>query len=201
MLQFCPACRNPAVEKPVVDTGNGSATAECPDCGERFRFPYWPLFVLEGAPAVGKSTTAGLLDGDIELAVYEGDAHIDLTNGNLSWDEICALDFRICLTLHHAGRRALFVGGLHPHDLADSPETRYFSRIERCALVCDDETLRERYRDRGMGEDAIETFVESNRWYREQGPSDGIEVVDTSAEDPETVAETVQAWIDASTAP
>lgn len=197
MLHFCPRCRNPDVEKPVVDSDSDHATAECPDCGERFRFPYLPLFTLEGAPAVGKSTAAGRLDGDVEPSLYEGDMHIDLTADALSWDAICGLDLRVCLALHSVGERALFVGGVHPHDLADSPETRYFSRIERCALVCDDADLEERLRAREMDPDAVETFLDVNRWYRESGPEAGLTVVNTSDDDPDEAAERVSAWIEA----
>lgn len=197
MLHVCPSCRNTDVEKAVEESGDGDATAECPDCYETFRFPYRPLYTLEGAPAAGKSTTAGRLDGDVDLAVYEGDLHIDLTNGNLSWPAICDLDLRVCMTLHDTGRQAFFVGGVHPHDLADSPETRYFSGIDRCALVCDDADLEARLRERPeTTAETVETFLDVNRWYREQGPADGLKVVDTTAADPDEVGREVGTWLD-----
>jgi hypothetical protein len=199
MLHVCPSCPNSDVEKPVERTDDGRATAECPDCRETFQFPYRPLYTLEGAPAVGKSTTAGRLDGEIDLAVYEGDLHIDLTNGNLSWASICDLDLRVCMTLHHAGRQALFVGGVHPHDLAESPETRYFPRVERCALVCDDADLEARLRERPETTDeTVETFLGVNRWYRERESAEGITVVNTTAADPNEVAAEVDTWIESS---
>ncbi|WP_231184605.1 hypothetical protein [Haladaptatus sp. DYF46] len=196
MLHFCPRCRNADVEKPVLDSANGYATAECPECGERFRFRYFPLYTLEGAPGVGKSTTAGFLDGEISPSIYEGDLHIDLTNGNLSWEAICDLDFRICMTLHATGKQALFVGGVHPHDLTDSPETRYFSGIERCALVCDDADLEERLRERSMAQEGIDFMLDVNRWYRERGADRDIEVINTTTADPDTVAQRVRTWLE-----
>ncbi|WP_423745931.1 hypothetical protein V5735_08275 (plasmid) [Haladaptatus sp. SPP-AMP-3] len=151
---------------------------------------------MEGAPGVGKSTTAGVLDGTISPSIYEGDLHIDLTNGNLSWAAICDLDFRICMMLHAADEQALFVGGVHPHDLSDSPETRYFSSIERCALVCDDSDLEERLGERSMAPNTIDTFLDVNRWYREQGAAQDITVINTSTADPDAVARRVHTWLD-----
>lgn len=198
MLQFCPECRNADIEKTVSRSGDGTATVTCPDCETVFEIPYLPLATLEGAPAVGKSTTAGRIRDTVDCAVYEGDMHIDLTNGNLSWDEICHLDFRICMTLHAAGQRALFVGGLHPHTLDDSPETRYFSRIERCALVCDDTDLRARLRERGMDDDAIDAMLDVNRWYREESP-ESVTLVNTTEATPQAVAERVVSVVGADT--
>lgn len=194
---MCPSCRNVAIDKPVrpVD-GEDRAVAECPDCDHEFEFPYLPLAVLEGAPAVGKSTTAGHLGDRPSRTIYEGDLHIDLT-ADRPWAPICDLDFRVCTTLHPAGQRALFVGGVHPHDLADSPETRYSSRIDRCALVCDDDEYRARFGRRpAVDEEAVEEFLEGNRWYREQGPDEGIEVVSTSAFEPAAVADRIAAWLE-----
>ncbi|KZN24482.1 hypothetical protein A4G99_08845 [Haladaptatus sp. R4] len=196
MLHFCPGCRNSDIEKQILDSEDGHATAECPECSERFEFRYLPLYSLEGAPGVGKSTTAGLLEGEISPTVYEGDLHIDLTNENLSWGTICDLDFRVCMTLHAAGRQALFVGGVHPHQLADSPETRYFSSIERCTLVCDDADLEERLRERSMAQDDIDFMLDVNRWYRDGGTDHGIEVVNTSDLAPDEVARQVREWLE-----
>lgn len=196
MLQFCPSCRNADVDKRIVDAGDEVATAVCPDCGERFEFPHLPLYILEGAPATGKSTTAGRIQDRIDLSIYEGDAHMSLTAGNLTWAEICALDLRFCLTLHAAGQQALFVGGVYPHPLEERPETRYFSRIERCALVCEDDDLLDRSRERaGEVPEEMDYLHDVNRWYREQGPAQGIEVLDTSALDPDAVAQRVVDWI------
>lgn len=197
MLHFCPECRNVDVDKPIVGSKNGYGVAECPDCNETFQFPYLSLYTLEGAPAVGKSTTTGLLEDDIDLSIYEGDLHIDLTNGNLSWGSICDLDFRICMTLHAAGQQALFVGGIHPHELSESPETRYFPRIERCALVCEDADLKERLRNRTeMTSKAVDTFREVNQWYREQASTGDIETFNTSVANPDEVARHVATWIE-----
>lgn len=196
MLHFCPQCRNTDIEKSIFDAEDGYATAECPNCGKRFQFRYLPLYTLEGAPGVGKSTTAGLLEGEISPTMYEGDLHIDLTNGKLSWKEICDLDFRICMLLHAAGRQPLFVGGVHPHDIDDSPETRYFSSIERCALVCDDADLEKRLRERSMAQDGIDFMLDVNHWYRNEGIDHGIEVVNTSDLAPDEVAREVRGWVE-----
>lgn len=122
--------------------------------------------------------------------------HIDLTGGELDWDAICDLDFRICMTLHAANQQTLFVGGLHPHTLAGSPETRYFPRIERCALVCDDADMESRMHSRGMEQEAIDGFLGVNRWYKEEGPSEGIKVLNTSDIGPEAVANRVTRWVE-----
>lgn len=200
MLYVCPDCRNFDVEKPVRDEGSdGRAIAVCPDCGREFEFRYWPLRTLEGALGVGKSVTAGRFDRNCPLAVFEGDLLVDLLGGELSWGAICVLSLRICLTLHATGQRALCVGGLYPHDPADSPETRYFSRFDRCALVCDDDDLESRLRGRPhfqKNPEDVDEFLDVNRWYREEGPPAGIETVNTTDADPDRVARRIAAWIE-----
>lgn len=197
MLHFCPVCRNADVKKTIVSSTDGHATAECADCHNKFQFPYLPLYTIEGAPAVGKSTTGGRLEDDLGVTVYEGDLHIDLTTDTLSWAAICDLDLRICMTLHAAGQQALFVGGIYPHNITESPETRYFSSIERCALVCEDADLKERLRERTeMTSETVDRFLEINRWYRDQGPTKDIEVINTTTADPDDVANHVSTWIE-----
>lgn len=197
MLQFCPTCRNSAVDKEIVARQGDTATARCLECDETYRFPYRSLYTLEGAPACGKSTTAGRLDGRTHLAIYEGDMHMDLVGEHLSWDAICELDFRVCLTLHAADRQALFVGGVYPYDIAESPETRFFASVERCALVCDADDLERRVSERsGVTDDGLELSRDVNRWYREEGPAEGIKVVNTSRLDPDEVADEVASWVE-----
>lgn len=203
MLSVCPECRDPAVDKEVRPAAapDGYATAVCGNCGHKFRFRYVPLFTLEGPPGVGKSTTAGLLSNDIPLAVYEGDHHIDLLGGELSWSSVCELELRIGMTLHANGRQALYVGGIRPYELADSSETRYFPRIERCALVASDEDLAARLRERPFYREhprKVEEHLEHVRWYRERGPERGIRVVNTTELSPEAVATAVTDWIESS---
>lgn len=202
MLNVCPECRDMSVEKEVHadPSSDESAIAVCPTCGHEFRFPYVSLFTLEGVPGVGKSTTAGLLDGTVPLALYEGDQFIDLVAGHLEWASICELGLRQGMTIHACGRQALYVGGIRPHDLGESPETRYFPAIHRCALVCADAELESRLRDREYlreHPDRIDYHLENNRWYRDNGPDRGIHVVDTSEPDPEEVATSVRVWIEA----
>lgn len=194
MIHVCPGCRSVDPDKEIrpEDAPEGRDVADC-DCGASFGFPYFPLATLEGAPGVGKSTAAGQMNTD--RAVYEGDIHISLTGGDLTWEEVCELDFRVCMTLHAADRPALFVGGMHPYEPADAPEARYFDGFERCALVASDDDLRERLEARGMESDAVSGCLDVNRWYREDSP-EAIRCVDTTTLDSETVAERVSARCD-----
>ncbi|WP_458206647.1 hypothetical protein [Haladaptatus sp. NG-SE-30] len=99
------------------------------------------------------------------------------------------------MTLHAADQQTLFVGGVHPHDIDESPEIRYFSRVERRALVCDDADLEARLRDRpSTTSDALDFFLDVNRWYREQGAKDGLKIINTSVATPDEVAHRVGAW-------
>jgi hypothetical protein len=199
MLNVCPVCRDPTVEKRVTAIGDGTATATCPECGHEYGFSHRPLYTIEGAPGSGKSTTAGRIGSDLPHVVVEGDAFVDLVGGELSWGAVCELSLRICVTVHAAGERALYVGGMYPRKLADCPETRYFSRIERCALVCSDEAYERRLRERPWYRAhpaKIDEHLVHNRWYREEGPGEGIEVVDTSAHGPAEVARRVRERIE-----
>lgn len=196
VLQFCSACGDAGIDKSIVATDAGTATAACPTCESTYAFSYRPLISLEGAPGVGKSTTVSHLELGEEFAVYDGDLHIDLTNQQLSWASICSLDFRVCMTLHATGKQAVLVGGMYPHDPEDSPEIRYFSSVHRCAIVCDDETLRSRLSSRPeMDDEGIEWVLELNQWYRTNAPAHDITTIESKAGDPEEVADQVQAWL------
>lgn len=102
------------------------------------------------------------------------------------------------MTIHAAGQSALAVGGMFPYDLSGSTERRYFSGIERCAVVAADEDLESRLRDRQFfrsNPDAIEEYDGHNRWYREHGPEHGITTVNTTELDPPDAADRVATWI------
>lgn len=47
-----------------------------------------------------------------------------------------------------------------------------------------------------MQQEAIDGFLEVNRWYKETASAGGIEVLNTSNLSPETVAERVSNWVD-----
>ncbi|MFB6086979.1 MAG: hypothetical protein ABEJ85_00535, partial [Haloarculaceae archaeon] len=106
---------------------------------------------------------------------------------------------RMAMNVHHAGRQALLAGsGVgYPPNVVDEPDTRYFSDVARCALVCDRDALADRLRERvWVDEELVAEFLDTNDWFREHGPDHGVRLVDTTTADvAETVAE-VRAWVD-----
>src|SRR5262249_6342838 len=121
---------------------NGGSVAlsglRCGSCGREWL--RLPLFVLNGATGVGKSTI-----GEAAMPLLPGWVHVD---GALFWsndyfglDDAVARYYAHCLRvaaqLSQSGRPAVFRGANNPDRWRGSPLGTYFTRIHYLALVAD----------------------------------------------------------------
>ena len=104
---------------------------------------------------------------------------------------------RVCKNISQAGKPVILCGVGLPEQFEQCVERRYFSDIYYLVLVCDDEVLTSRLRNRprlrGAGADEqIKKHVEFNRWLKEhaQSTQPPMALLDTSEI---TVAECVEA--------
>ena len=164
-----------------------------------------PLLVVGGASGAGKSSVLQKLAGSFTQAV--------LLEGDLLWrpeynqPETGYRDFfetwlRLAKNIHQSGRPVvIFNAGMGvPSNIEECVERRYFSQVHYLGLVCDDPALEARlkarpaWRESGTDE-GIRGQQDFNRWLREKGPAQGMDLLETSGKDLEqTAAETAQ-WI------
>ena len=112
---------------------------------------------------------------------------------------------RVAFNISQAGRPVVFFGsgaGV-PDNIEPCTRRRYFCTIEYLALVCDDEVLAERLRQRPdwratHAPQFIEEQQRFNQWFKAYGPAQpAITLLDTTHVEPEEAARQVTDWITA----
>ena len=169
VFNVCPNCGEYRADKIILPE---RAYAVCPNCEYQHQFIRLPLFVLTGASGVGKTTTClALAVTAKDLVVMESDIlwreefnqpATDYRNYRETW-------LRVCKNISQAGRPVLLCGAGVPEQFEQCVERRYFSDIHYLALVCEDEVIASRLRNRpawrGSSADGyIEEHVAFNRW-------------------------------------
>jgi hypothetical protein len=171
MFNVCPNCGEYHADKIIVPEG---AYAVCPDCNYRHKFFRLPLFVLTGASGAGKTTTCLALAAKAkDFVVMESDIlwrdefnqpATDYRNYRETW-------LRVCKNISQIGRPVILCGAGVPAQFERCVERRYFSVIHYLALVCADEVLTSRLRNRpawrGTSTDEyVKEHVAFNHWLR-----------------------------------
>jgi len=144
----------------------------CATCGRTWL--RLPLFVLNGATGVGKSTV-----GETATPLLPECVHID---GDVFWsndyfgDDAAGLRYyehclRVAVEISQSGRPVVFRGANDPDRWRDSPLTTYFTGIHYFALVADPDMHERRLRAREQPDDislhpAFPDFLDHNRWIR-----------------------------------
>jgi broad-specificity NMP kinase len=200
MFNVCPNCGEYRIDKIIVPEG---PYAVCPVCEYQYRFIRLPLFVLTGASGVGKTATCLALAARMtDFVVMESDI---LWRAEFNQPETNYLNYRetwlrVCKNISQAGKPVILCGAGIPDQFEQCVERRYFSDIHYLALVCEDEVLASRLRNRpkwrGVSDEYIETHVEFNRWLKAnaQSTKPPMSVIDTSAITVTETAERVEQW-------
>ena len=202
MFNVCPNCGEYHVDKIIAPDG---PYAVCPSCQYQHKFVRLPLFILTGASGVGKSVTCLALAAKTkDFVVMESDIlWCDAFNQPATnYRDYRETWLRVCKNISQAGKPVILCGVGSPSQFEQCVERRYFSDIYYLVLVCDDEVLTSRLRNRPRlrGADAdeqIKKHVEFNRWLKEhaQSTQPPMALLDTSEI---TVAENVAAvmrWV------
>jgi hypothetical protein len=180
--------------------------AICPECGYKHPFKQLPLLVVGGASGAGKTTLWLHLLGQVSRAVLL-DSDIlwrpEFDTPETNYREFFELWLRVCKNISQSGWPVVLFGagaGV-PENIENCIERRYFSKVHYLALVCADETLSERLRQRpawrGTREKAfIEENIRFNRWFKTYAGQPAIKLIDTTEAPLEETARQAAAWID-----
>jgi hypothetical protein len=174
----------------------------CSSCGHEWL--RLPLFVLNGATGVGKSTV-----GDAAVPLLPQCVHVD---GDWLWsmeyfgdsdavDAYYARWLRIAVELSQSGRPVVFRGACNPDRWHDSPLVAYFSGIHYLALVAEPDVHEARLRARELPDDIslrpeFPDFLNHNRWLRESAARTAppMELLDITTLAPAESAARVANW-------
>ena len=202
MFNVCYQCGQYRADKEIDPHG---PAAICPECGYRHPFHMLPLLLVGGASGTGKSSLLQKLSGNFTRAV--------LLEGDLLWrpeynqPETGYRDFfetwlRLAKNIHQSGRPVvIFSAGMGvPANIEACVERRYFSQVHYLALVCGDQTLEARLKARpAWRESGSDEWIRSqqdfNRWLRESGPAQGVDLLETSGKEVEQTASEAADWI------
>jgi hypothetical protein len=169
----------------------------CELCGRTYS--RLPLFVLNGATGVGKSTIGAIaadllpecvhLDGDLlwSMAYFGDEAAIDAYYSR--W-------LRLVAEISQGGRPVVLRGANNPDRWEASPLTSYFTAIHYLALVAAPGVHEARLRARELPDDVAKDpnfrdYLKHNRWLR----ANATDQVDTTALEPVDAAERVAGWV------
>lgn len=202
MFNVCPQCGEYRVDKTILAEEN---VAVCPVCGFGHKFLRLPLFVLTGASGAGKTTVCLELAAKAKnVVVMESDIlwrdefnqpETDYQNYRETW-------LRVCKNISQAGKPVVLCGVGIPAQFESRIERRYFSDIHYLALVCEDEILAGRLKNRpqwrGSGADEFVTGqIAFNNWLRENAPKTNppMDLLDTTNLSIDESLKAVEQWI------
>lgn len=200
MFNVCPQCASYQIDKEIIRNETQSF-AVCRDCQYEHSFLQQPLYCITGASGAGKSTICYVLTKRLQnFVVLEKDIlWADVFNDpTMNFNEIW---MRMAKNIGQSGKPVVLCGTTLPQHLDNSIEKRYFSTIRFLALVCDDDVLAERLRQRpawrGFNDESIAEHVSFNQWIKENYSTRNLpmDLLDTSHRSVEDCAEEVERWV------
>jgi broad-specificity NMP kinase len=204
MLNVCDRCSECRADK-IIDPAGPYAI--CPVCGHKHAFLRLPLLIVGGPSGAGKSAVCRRLLGTLsEVVLLDGDI---LWRDAFNTPEDNYRDFfetwlRLAKNISQSGRPVvIFNAGMAvPENVEPCVERRYFSTVHYLALICDDDVLAERLRQRPAWQESsspkwIAEQIRFNRWFKEQSDevTPPVELIDTTEATVAETAASVAAWI------
>ncbi|MFZ5986004.1 MAG: AAA family ATPase [Bacillota bacterium] len=179
--------------------------AVCPSCGHKHRFKQLPLFIVTGASGAGKSTICLELSSVMpEIVVFEVDIlwRDEFNKPDTDYREFRNLCLRVSKNIAQGGKPVVLCGSSIPSQYEQCVERRYFKNLHYLAVVCDDEIIRSRLKQRpgyrGCGSDEfIEGHIRFNNWFKENAHNtkSGITLLDNSRDSLGESVEKAASWI------
>jgi hypothetical protein len=172
MFNVCPNCGEYSAEKSIDPAG---PYAICPFCGHAHKFVRYPLYSLTGASSTGKSTVGLALASQqtgfvpIEVDIFYRPEFMTPEDDYLEFRNVC---LRAAKNINQSGRPTLLCGSATPGQYEACPEFRYFDGVHYLALVCTDDALTERLKQRpawrkSASPEFIDSMLNYNRWFKE----------------------------------
>lgn len=198
MIEICSKCGNYDWDKEV--TGN---VIRCPKCGDEWEFRLMPLFILTGCSGVGKTTTAiDIMRRNQDFVVLDA----DILSGFVNWEDEQScndwIETIICLSkdIMQSGKPVLWTMAGCLDRLPRAYNSRYVSKINCLALVCEEEALIKRMREgRGItDENWIKGSCDYNRYFMEHDSLEDatFDKYDITGKNPKDVADYVIKWVE-----
>jgi hypothetical protein len=205
MMNVCFQCGMYRADKIIDPSG---PFAICPECGYKHFFQQLPLLVVSGASGTGKTSVCQQLMGKIgQVVLLDSDIlwRSEFNTPDTNYQDFFELWLRVCKNISQSGRPVvLFGAGMGvPENIENRIERRYFSKVQYLALVCSDEILSERLRQRpewrGTREPAyIQEHIRFNRWFKAYDGKPAIKLIDTTNVSLGETASQVSEWIEGS---
>lgn len=203
MINVCYNCGEYRVDKVIDPSG---PYAICPVCGYKHPFLQLPLLIVCGASGTGKSAVCQKLLGRLtEVVLLDGDLlwRPEFNKPEEKYHAFFETWLRLCKSISQSGRSVvLFSAGTIPENVEPCQDRRYFSVVHYLALVCDDEDLAQRLRQRpawrkSSSQAYIEEHVKFNQWFKANAgkTNPAIELLDTSNVAVAESAKQVALWI------
>jgi broad-specificity NMP kinase len=203
MFNACAHCGEYVVEK-TVDAAR--SIANCPICGYEQPFLRQPVFVISGASGAGKTAVCRALMPELRLrcVVLESDILWDAVDASAEDDyrRYRNVWLRLAKNIGQAGLPVVLCGTALSDQFERCSERRYFSMLHYLALVCDEEMLRERLRQRpawrqSESAEFLERMTTFNRWLVEHAPTTTppMTLLDTTADALDETVAKVARWI------
>ncbi len=159
-----------------------------------------PLFCVTGASGVGKSTICErLFQRERRYIVLESDIlwsdHFNTPGDN--YRQYREMWLRMCANVSQIGLPVVLCGCVTPEQFDVCAHRALVSDIHYLSIVCDPATLEHRMRDGRSITDPghLGSSIQFNNWLMENGPKQGIALVDNTDGDVEAAAQAVDAWI------
>jgi hypothetical protein len=166
-----------------------------------------PLLVVSGASGAGKSAVYGTLLGQMnEVVMLEGDLiwRPEFDTPETKYRDFFETWLKICRDISQSGRPVvMFNAGMGvPENIEPCEGRSYFSKIHYLALVCENDVLANRLRQRSKRRNCskpeyIKGHIEFNQWFIHEGPrvEPPIELLNTTDATLKETAQRVASWI------
>ena len=170
----------------------------CTHCGLSRPFVRLPLFQLTGASGAGKSRVYLDLPAALPECVVLDQ---DIVLSGLPWEQHRKNWLRVAMNIHQGGRSTVLIATQLPEHDESLPERAWFSEIHYLALVCDNEVLGKRLRERpawrGASEERIAEMQTFNEWLKANAAatSPPMTLLDTTGSEPTESVAAVAAWV------
>ena len=166
-----------------------------------------PLLVVSGASGAGKSAVyQSLLDKVSEVVMLEGDLiwRPEFDKPETKYHEFFETWLKICRDISQSGRPVvMFNAGMGvPENIEPCEGRQYFSKVHYLALICDDNILADRLRQRTerrncSAPEDIKGQIEFNQWFINEGPKvePPVDLFNNTGVTIEETAKQVASWI------
>ena len=202
MFNVCPQCGMYSEEKTIDPDG---PYAICRHCGYAHPFRQLPLFVVTGSSGSGKSLAClHLIPLLPECVVFEADLfwRPEFATPEDDFRSYRNLALRVAKNIGQAGRPVVLSGTAIPQQYESCPERLYFGAIHYLALVCDDQVLARRLKERppwrqSDAPERIKEMIEFNQWLKDNAPLTlpPMTLLDTTSAPIVTTSQQIAAWV------